>query len=543
MYFSRKSNLNFIFSSSSASNLINFNGNANPFASSNSLYSQNNNLNAANPALQWPPMNVAALILNSLREHNNTLVEQAKLVSEELIRVAILWHEMWHESLEEASKLYFGEKNVQGMLDTLENLHIMMDKGATTNKETAFKQAYGRDLNEARDFCRRFVNSQNTRDIDAAWEKYYSVFKRITKQLPQMTTLELNFVSPRLMVSRDLELAVPGTYEPNKPLIRIKTFNANIQVITSKQRPRKISIFGSDGREYVFLLKGHEDLRQDERVMQIFGLVNNLLLKNHETARRDLAIQRYSVIPLSQNSGLIEWLLNCDTLHSLIREYRDKKRLILNFEHKIITKLAPDYEHLTPIQKVQIFELAIKNSCGDDLAKILWHKSLTAEKWLERRTNYTRSLGVMSMVGYVLGLGDRHPSNLMLDRTNGKIIHVDFGDCFETAMTREKFPEKIPFRLTRMLKNAMEVTGIEGTFRRTCESVIRVLKENRDSVMAVLEAFVYDPLVYWKLVEATNAAATNPVGHGPIFSSQNVSQASMNQGYFILIFFEFGCVL
>ena len=60
-------------------------------------------------------LNVAASILNSLRESNNTLVEQAKLVSEELIRVAILWHEMWHESLEEASKLYFGEKNVKGI--------------------------------------------------------------------------------------------------------------------------------------------------------------------------------------------------------------------------------------------------------------------------------------------------------------------------------------------------------------------------------------------------------------------------------------------
>lgn len=46
----------------------------------------------------------------------------------------------------------------------------------------------------------------------------------------------------------------------------------------------------------------------------------------------------------------------------------------------------------------------------------------------------------------------------MLDRMNGKIIHIDFGDCFEVAMTREKFPEKIPFRLTRMLINALEVT-------------------------------------------------------------------------------------
>ena len=64
----------------------------------------------------------------------------------------------------------------------------------------------------------------------------------------------------------------------------------------------------------------------------------------------------------------------------------------------------------------------------------------------------------MSMVGYILGLGDRHPSNLMLDRLSGKILHIDFGDCFEVAMTREKFPEKIPFRLTRMLVNAMEVS-------------------------------------------------------------------------------------
>ena len=61
------------------------------------------------------------------------------------------------------------------------------------------------------------------------------------------------------------------------------------------------------------------------------------------------------------------------------------------------------------------------------------------------------------VVAYLIVLFDRHPSNLMLDRMSGKIIHIDFGDCFEVAMVREKFPEKIPFRLTRMLINAMEV--------------------------------------------------------------------------------------
>jgi FKBP12-rapamycin complex-associated protein len=67
-------------------------------------------------------------------------------------------------------------------------------------------------------------------------------------------------------------------------------------------------------------------------------------------------------------------------------------------------------------------------------------------------------------------------------------------------MHREKFPEKIPFRLTRMLINAMEVSGIEGNFRITCEHVMRVLRDNKDSVMAVLEAFVYDPLINWRLM-------------------------------------------
>jgi FKBP12-rapamycin complex-associated protein len=105
----------------------------------------------------------------------------------------------------------------------------------------------------------------------------------------------------------------------------------------------------------------------------------------------------------------------------------------------------------------------------------------------------------MSMVGYVLGLGDRHPSNLMLDRTTGKVLHIDFGDCFEVAMQREKFPEKVPFRLTRMLVNAMEVSGIEGNFRLTCEKVMAILRENEDSVIATLEAFVHDPLVSWRL--------------------------------------------
>ena len=204
---------------------------------------------------------------------------------------------------------------------------------------------------------------------------------------------------------RDLELAVPGTYEPNKPPITIRSVQSHIVVITSKQRPRKISITGSDGFEYVFLLKGHEDLRQDERVMQLFGLVNEFLSANDETRRRNFIIQRYPVIPLAPNNGLLGWVAQCDTFHALIKEHRDKARIPLNAEHRHMQAKAPHYDQLPLINKVEVFEYALNLLEGDDLAKILWHKSSSAEIWLDRRSNYTRSLAVMSMVRESTGEG------------------------------------------------------------------------------------------------------------------------------------------
>ena len=312
-------------------------------------------------------------------------------------------------------------------------------------------------------------------------------------------TLDLKFISPQLQDASNLELAVPGTYQSGKPVVRIMSFDKLLTVIPSKQRPRKMALKGSDGVTYSYLLKGHEDIRQDERVMQLFGLVNTLLNNDADSFKRHLSIQGFPAIPLSQNSGLLGWVPNSDTLHNLIKEYRENRRILLNIEHRIMLQMAPQYDNLTLMQKVEVFSYAMDNTTGKDLYRVLWLKSRSSEAWLERRTNYTRSLAVMSMVGYILGLGDRHPSNLMLDRVTGKVVHVDFGDCFEIAMHREKYPERVPFRLTRMLTFAMEVSNIDGSYKISCEAVMRVIRDNKESLMAVLEAFIHDPLLNWRL--------------------------------------------
>ncbi|KAJ7696596.1 armadillo-type protein [Mycena rosella] len=443
----------------------------------------------------------AYAIMSAMKEHSFKIVEQAEIVSAELIRVAILWHERWHEGLEEASRLYFTEKNPDGMIAVLQPLHDLLDQGPQTARETSFAQVFGRELREARDACRRYRTYGESSELDKAWDIYYAVFKKVEKQLPQLTTLDLQYVSPRLLKARDLELAVPGTYRSGHEVIQIEKFSPKLTVIASKQRPRRLSLTGSDGRDYQYVLKGHEDLRQDERVMQLFSLVNTLLSVDTPSFKRRLHIQRYPVIPLAPNAGLLGWVQDSDTLHVLVRDHREARKVVLNIEYRMMIQMAPDYENLTLLQKIEVFEYALENTTGQDLYRVLWLKSTNSEHWLERRATYTRSLAVNSMVGHILGLGDRHPSNLLLERSTGKVIHIDFGDCFEIAMHRDKFPERIPFRLTRMLTHAMEVSGIEGSFRNTCEITMRVLRDNKESLMAVLEAFIYDPLMNWRLTQ------------------------------------------
>lgn len=102
-------------------------------------------------------------------------IPQALVVSQELIRVAILWHELWHEGLEEASRLYFTEKNPDEMIRALDPLHELLEKGPTTTREISFVHTFGRDLLDARKACQRYRMYGETRELDRAWDIYYAV--------------------------------------------------------------------------------------------------------------------------------------------------------------------------------------------------------------------------------------------------------------------------------------------------------------------------------------------------------------------------------
>ena len=97
-----------------------------------------------------------------------------------------------------------------------------------------------------------FKRSQNLFDLRQAWEIYLKLNRRLREQIKCMEKIELGHISQYLAKYRFSKLAVPGTYRDQK-VIKILQFIGTVDVFQSKQRPRKISILGSDEKMYRFL--------------------------------------------------------------------------------------------------------------------------------------------------------------------------------------------------------------------------------------------------------------------------------------------------
>ena len=379
--------------------------------------------------------NIATYVLSEIRKQEGQLVEEATMVSRELMRVAISPHELWRAGLDLALAQYVNKDenvshsaSVMQMVKTLTNMHEAMEErdtssvqtgtddsqtnhisntqvaddgfaessgniGSVTLRDISFRHSYGRQLAEAKDLLQRFAQTGLTVLLHQLWSIYQDIIRRMDKSLAQQKKMQLHHVSRELTNSRSLRLAVPGTYNPGEEVVSISTFVNTLSVISSKQRPRRMGMLGSDGNTYEFLLKGKEDLRQDERVMQLFGLINVCLENSRDTNRQGLKIVQYSVLPLSNNSGVIGWLQNCDTFNALLSQYRSECNVPYQLEMKLLhAKLGSGmhaqtrYDNLPDIAKIEVFRSILEQTEGADLEKMLWKRSRTADAWVGRRT-------------------------------------------------------------------------------------------------------------------------------------------------------------
>ncbi|KAK2593293.1 serine/threonine-protein kinase M1 [Conoideocrella luteorostrata] len=274
----------------------------------------------------------------------------------------------------------------------------------------------------------------------------------------------------------------------SRDVVTIECFLDDVLVLSSLAKPRRLTARGSDGKSYMLLIKPKDDLRTDQRLMEFNGIINRSLKRDAESSRRQLYIRTYAVVPLNEECGIIEWVPGIKTMRDILLSLYSSQ------------KVHPDYATLKQLMeeasasesKIRIFTDDVLGRFPPILPSWFIQQFPNPSTWFAARLTYTRSCAVMSMVGTILGLGDRHGENVNLEEGNGGIFHVDFNCLFDKGLTFAK-PERVPFRLTHNMVAAMGIYGYEGPFRKSSELTLSILRQQEETLMTILEAFIYDP--------------------------------------------------
>ena len=275
--------------------------------------------------------------------------------------------------------------------------------------------------------------------------------------------------------------------------VTIQGICEDIQVIMSLQKPKRIALKGSNGYTYHFLCKARDETRKDSRMMEYSSMINRLTKKNAQLRRRRIHVRTFAVLPVSDDCGIIEWVNKLVTLRAAADAMYQREGLGLSTNQ---LKALKDRAESASRSVYRLYTEDVLPNFPPLLHKWFMLTFLDPGHWFSARLAFTRCAATFSMVGHIVGLGDRHGENLMLDQVTGECLHVDFACLFDKGETLE-VPERVRFRLTPNMVDAMGITGVEGVFRRSCELTLRLQQDNRDTLMGILESFIHDPLVEW----------------------------------------------
>ena len=172
-------------------------------------------------------------------------------------------------------------------------------------------------------------------------------------------------------------------------------------VFKSNLSPLALTFTCIDGSEYGIIFKHGDDLRQDQLVVQLFSLMDKLLLKEN----LNLKLSPYKVLATAPDHGMIQFL----TGRNIASILRDSQNSLLPYLSKDNT---------------------VDKSVMD---------------------NYIKSLAGYCVMTFLLGVGDRHLDNILL-KQDGSIFHIDFG--FILGRDPKFFPP--PMKIS---KEMVEVMG------------------------------------------------------------------------------------
>ena len=283
------------------------------------------------------------------------------------------------------------------------------------------------------------------------------------------------------------EVEVPGQYlqhkDKNQDFVRIERFMPSVDLVRGVAAcHRRLKIRGHDGSIHPFAIQhpSPRHARREERMLQLFRILNSTLSKKKESRRRNLQFHLPAIVPLSQSLRFVQDDASYVTPQSV---YEDSCRRNETDKDEPTTLFMEKLRYITPQKQDQCFSVKLEalnhvqeHIVPRDLLRQYFaatHPSYDSF-WLFRR-QFSYQLAALSYITFTMHMTARYPGKMHIARRNGNIYGSELLPYMPAAKPSFQNPDPVPMRLTPNLQVLMGPIHTEGIFTCGLMAIARCL--------------------------------------------------------------------
>ncbi|GMI76972.1 hypothetical protein like AT2G17930 [Hibiscus trionum] len=330
-----------------------------------------------------------------------------------------------------------------------------------------------------------------------------------------------------------VDVEIPGHYFSDQEIapdhtVKLDRVGADIQIVRRHGSSfRRLTLIGSDGSERHFIVQTSltPNARSDERILQLFRVMNQMFDKHKESRRRHICIHTPIIIPVWSQVRMVEDNLMYSTFlevyeNHCARNDREADLPITYFKEQlnqaILGQISP--EAVVDL-RLQAYSDITKNLVTDGIFSQYMYKTLPSGNhiWAFKK-QFAIQLALSSFMSFMLQIGGRSPNKILFAKNTGKIFQIDFHPAYD-ANGMIEFSEPVPFRLTRNMQAFFSHFGVEGLIVSSmCAAAQAIVSPKQTQhLWYQLAMFFRDELLSWSwrrpgmpLAPAAGGGSMNP---------------------------------
>ncbi|XVF18022.1 hypothetical protein REPUB_Repub10bG0175600 [Reevesia pubescens] len=332
-----------------------------------------------------------------------------------------------------------------------------------------------------------------------------------------------------------VDVEIPGQYFSDQEIapdhtVKLDRVGADIPIVRRHGSSfRRLTLIGSDGSQRHFIVQTSltPNARSDERILQLFRVMNQMFDKHKESRRRHICIHTPIIIPVWSQVRMVEDDLMYNTFlevyeNHCARNDREADLPITYFKEQLNQAISGQISPEAVVDlRLQAYNDITKNLVTDGIFSQYMYKTLPSgnHMWAFKK-QFAIQLALSSFMSFMLQIGGRSPNKILFAKNTGKIFQTDFHPAYD-ANGMIEFSEPVPFRLTRNMQAFFSHFGVEGLIvSAMCAAAQAVVSPKQTQhLWYQLAMFFRDELLSWSwrrplgmpLAPAAGGGSLNPV--------------------------------